>query len=666
MRHTTALFTLALLHSIAGTSPISFAATPGAVQGTVPDFSIPGANGETISLSNNGAEITVLCFLGVECPLARVYGPRLDSLAEKFADQGVRFIGINSNIQDSMDDLKGYVGDHKLKFPCGKDYDRNVALSAKATRTPEVVVVDRNGNIRYRGRIDDQYQPGIARNEATRHDLRRALEQLVAGQDVSTPRTEAVGCLIALPRKSSESTPSNVTYCNQVARVLQKHCVECHREGEIGPFVLDDFDEVVGWADMMVEVIDEKRMPPWHASPNHGSFANARHMPESDKELIRKWVASGTPFGDADELPKKPEYLSGWRLPREPDEEYDIHRDGFAVPADGIVEYQYFVVDPKFTEDKWIRAAQVIPGNPSVVHHCIVFVRPPDGSGFDDFGLVSAYVPGQTSTTLPEGYARKIPAGSRFVFQMHYTPTGTPQLDKTKLGLVFAKPESVTHEVVALVGIQQQFEIPPNTAEHTVFGKVRRFPKHGKLLAIAPHMHLRGRSFRLHAITSQQTKTLLDVPHYDFNWQHSYELSEELPLDQIQELHFEATFDNSADNPTNPEPNEYVYWGDQTWQEMAVLFLTVATPIAKPDSQGQPEPARPDPRARFTDAEIKKASRLTKEYFDRFDKNGDGTLSFRELPTSVRMFTNYDDDRDGVISWEEIQSQSLSRVWRAR
>ncbi len=250
--------------------------------GSVSDFSLPTCDGSSVSLSSDpSAEFHVLCFLGTECPLARVYGPRLQRMSDEYQSRGVRFIGINSNVQDSMDELRHYVSAHKIRFAVAKDYDRSVALKIGATRTPEVFVIDRGGVVQYQGRIDDQYQPGIARAEATQHDLQDAIDQLLAGQSVNKPRTQAVGCLIALPQKAAAaSTPGEVTFCDQVSRVLNEHCVDCHRQGEIGPFVLDDYDEVVGWADMCLEVIEQGRMPPWHADPKYGQFANSRNMSE--------------------------------------------------------------------------------------------------------------------------------------------------------------------------------------------------------------------------------------------------------------------------------------------------------------------------------------------------------------------------------------------------
>ncbi len=640
------------------------AAAPGVPFAQVSDFSLPTTDGGSVSLSADvDVTLQVICFLGTECPLARVYGPRLQRMSDEYHSRGVRFLGINSNLQDSMEDLRRYVSEHDIRFPIAKDYDRSVAIQIKARRTPEVFVIDRGGIVCYSGRIDNQYQPGIARSEATQHDLRDAIDQLLAGHPVVHPRTEAVGCLISLPRERTASkSDSDVTFCKQVIRVLQEHCVECHRDGEIGPFALDEYDEVVGWADMALEVIDQGRMPPWHADPRFGSFANARHMPDEAKQILHQWVESGTPYGSAADLPAKREYVQGWQLPAPPDVVLCMADEPFQVPADGTVEYQYFVVDPGFKEDKWVSAVEVVPGNRAVVHHCIAFIRPPDGADFRDIGLLSAYVPGQRSVDLPEGYARRIPARSKIVFQVHYTPTGKPETDLTRIGLVLADPDQVTHEVYALGGIEQDFEIPPQASNFTVSGRIRSFPENGLLLSIAPHMHLRGKSYQLTAESDTGNQTLLSVPQYDFNWQHSYELKNPLPLQSVRTLRFTATFDNSSNNPTNPDPTEYVTWGDQTWQEMAVTFISVAEPrvgnrkpVAADTMSAQQQQDRQAELTRQADA-------FADRYIARFDKNGDGSLASHELPDSVRRWGNLDHNFDDHISRDELIEEFYWRL----
>jgi peroxiredoxin len=206
-------------------------------------FSLPATDGSVISVGADASvPYRVVCFLGAECPLANLYAPRLNRLATEFKDRGVRFIGINSNLQDSMPELAAYVKKHELVFPMVKDYDRAAALGFGASRTPEVFVVDAAGVIRYQGRIDDQYRPGLLRPKLERQDLRIAMEQVLSGKRVAVARTTATGCLISLPREVDEE--SEVTFCNQISRMLRKNCVECHRRGQIGPFALDQYDEL--------------------------------------------------------------------------------------------------------------------------------------------------------------------------------------------------------------------------------------------------------------------------------------------------------------------------------------------------------------------------------------------------------------------------------------
>lgn len=447
--------------------------------------------------------------------------------------------------------------------------------------------------------------------------------------------------------------------------MLQKHCVECHRTGEIGPFSLESFEDVVGWAETSMEVIDNGRMPPWHADSQHGSFANARQMPDEDKQVIRDWIAAGLPRGDENQLPEPAVFASGWQTGQKPDFEFSMSERPYQIPAEGTVEYQYFVVDPGFKEEKWVTAAQVIPGNRSVVHHAIVFIRPPDDQKFRGVGWLTAYVPGQRMIPMPAGHARRVPAGSRFVFQMHYTTNGIPHEDLSKVGIVLTDRQNVTDEMITLIGIDQEFEIPPHAASHEVSGKVRWMPKTGKLLAIAPHMHVRGKSFNLYSEKDGHSETLLHVPQYDFNWQHSYVLAEPLPLSSVDQLTFKTTFDNSEKNPFNPDPTQWVNWGDQTWEEMAVVFLEVSEPL-EPQSTaaagGNASIAAAEPSASSADSSDdamlreKKIAAFVDEFFERLDTNGDGILSRLEAPVALRThFGRYDANGDQIVERSEIR-----------
>jgi len=627
-------------------------------------------HGKTVE-SADGDQIRVLCFLGVECPVARFYASRIDGLAKRFTDKKFQFLGINSNLHDSIADLQRFEKELGLSFRQVKDSDQSIARTFSATRTAEVVVTDGKGNILYRGRIDDQYAPGIKRSVSTRNELEDAITSLLDGKSPTTTRTEPVGCLITLEKKIAES--ASVTFCKQVAPILYEHCYECHRPSEIGPFDVSHYDELRGWADMVVEVIEQKRMPPWHATDTEFTFKNARHFPAKSLDTLKQWVRDGAPYGSPSDLPKLPDTMSGWRLPKAPELVVPMRDRPYTIAASGAIDYQYFVVDPKITEDRWVSAAQVIPGNASVVHHAIVFIRPPDGVDSNGVGWLTAFVPGQRATMFPTGYARRLPAGSKLVFQMHYTPNGVEQSDITKIGVNFIEPDQVTHEVFTLVGLDQEFEIPPGAANHPVSTSLSRWPRDSELLAIMPHMHLRGKSFQLTATAKSpsadntQSSIILDVPRYDFNWQHTYELESPIPLNSMQKLNVMVSFDNSSNNPFNPNPNEYVLWGDQTWEEMAVAFLEVAKPLkevqepknsvsSSKQNSLEASPAR-------TPDEDPKAVAFADKLLQKYDRNRDNQLSKEEAPQIIRdySFSKLDSNGNGIVTRDEIMTAARNR-----
>jgi peroxiredoxin len=610
----------------------------------------------------------VFCFLGVECPVARLYASRLEELVTRYRDRGVQFIGVNSNPHDSAEEVATAAAELGLTFPFVKDASQQVARRLAATRTAEVVVVDAAGHVAYRGRIDDQYAPGVTRPTPTRHDLAEALDAVLAGRPVASAETTPVGCLITFVDAPVEPAADAPTFTAAVAPVLFQHCGECHRPGDIGPFDISDYAEVRGWGEMMVEVMEQGRMPPWHASPEHGEFKNVRTLPAGTIELVRRWLDAGMPFGDAAEMPALPPAVAGWRLPREPDVVVAMDRDGFRVPASGTVEYQYYVADPGLEEDLWVSAAQVVPGATDVVHHAIAFARPPDDAAFTSLGLITAYVPGQRATILPPGHARRVPAGSKIVYQMHYTPSGTERVDLSQLGLVGMPAADVTHEVLTIAAMEQDFVIPPHASSYPVEAVTSRWPAGATLLAISPHMHLRGRAFQVIAVRATGEELLLDVPRYDFNWQHTYELTDPLPLDDVEALKIVAVFDNSTENPANPAPAEDVMWGDQTYEEMALAFFEVSRPLAAADSGGRGTTAggRDEMAGGSTGAVELRAATYADGFLARFDRNHDGVVTKAEASAVVRMlsFSILDRDGDGRITRSELVAAVQDRLGR--
>jgi len=550
----------------------------------VESFTLRDFRGKQHSLDDfSDAKLVVLAILGTECPLAKLYAPRLQELANEFAGSGVAFLGIMPNQQDSTTEMAAFARIHGVAFPLLKDVGNAVADRLNAVRTPEVFLIDQDRRVRYWGRIDDQYgftalRQSYQQPEPQRRDLAVAIEELLSGHPVSVPFAEAPGCHIGRVRKPDPR--SKVTYSNQIVRILNANCVFCHREGQIAPFTLTSYEDAVGWAEMVREVVEQQRMPPWHADARYGRFANDARLSDEDKRLIDEWVSAGAPEGDPSRLPDPPKFAKGWEIP-EPDEIIYMRDKPYRVPAQGVVEYQDFVVDPGWKEDRWIQAIEPRPGNPAVVHHILVFVSPPrkfrrEGPGQLRTEWIGAFAPVIRQSPLDPGMARFIPAGSKLIFQLHYTPNGSEQLDRSYLGVVFADPSKIRKEVAVASAGNYAFRIPPGDPSREVVADYT-FSRDSILLRLMPHMHLRGKDFRFDAIYPDgKTEILLSVPHYDFGWQTIYTLEEPKRMPAGTTLHCVAHFDNSEDNLNNPDPTKTITFGEQTWDEMMIGFFEMA------------------------------------------------------------------------------------------
>ena len=548
----------------------------------IESFSLPDFHGKTRTLADfAGEKLVVVAFLGTECPLAKVYATRLVGLAKEFREQGVAFVAIDSNLQDSMTEIGTFARIYELDFPMLKDLDNRVADQFGAVRTPEVFVLDGERRIRYWGRIDDQYGfqtgAGYAKPRLQRRDLAVAIEELLAGKPVSEPIMTADGCLIGRVRKTEPQ--GEVTYTKHIASILQNRCVECHRPGEVAPFSLTAYDEVVGWAPMMKEVVSEGRMPPWFADPAFGHFANDARLSDDEKQLLYTWIDNGCPEGNPSDLPAPRQFVEGWRI-GQPDQVIYMADDPLTVPAEGVVDYQYFTVDPGWKEDKWVKISEARPDNRGVVHHIIVFVQPPgDQSGaFGRRGGLAGFAPGSLPIAAPEGAATFVPGGSKLVFQMHYTPNGVVSKDRSSIGVVFADPKTIKRKMKGGVAGTVGFKIPAGDGNYEVTAK-HKFMRDTVMLNLTPHMHLRGKDFKYELEYPDGTReVILNVPRWDFNWQLRYEFAEPKLVPKGSRLYCTAHFDNSADNLANPDPTAEVTFGDQTFEEMMFGFYTAYDP----------------------------------------------------------------------------------------
>jgi hypothetical protein len=396
---------------------------------------------------------------------------------------------------------------------------------------------------------------------------------------------------------SSASVASDVTFYKDVLPVLQNKCQECHRSGEVAPMSFTTYDEVRPWAKAIKTAVVTKKMPPWFADSHFGKFSNDRSLPQADIDTLVAWVDGGAKEGIAKDAPKPRQYTYGWQIGT-PDQVLELPT-AIQVPAAGVVDYIYIVMPTKFTEDKWVTMAEVRPDQRAVIHHVLAFVREPgshwlqeaqpgvpyvpkpEGQGGDGGGLpgelLVGYAPGLQPQISNPGEAKLIKAGSDIVLQLHYTPNGKAVEDHSKIGLIFAK-EPPARRVMSMMAANFFLKIPAGNPNYEVHARLT-LPLDVNLVNMLPHMHLRGKDFEFKAVyPTGESQVLLNVPRYDFGWQLVYVENQELPLPKNTQIECIAHYDNSANNPANPDPTKVVRWGDQTFEEMMVGFFDVSFP----------------------------------------------------------------------------------------
>jgi hypothetical protein len=418
-------------------------------------------------------------------------------------------------------------------------------------------------------------------------------------------------CLGSTVLALAASAPPPTTFYKDALPVLQKNCQTCHRPGESGPMSFLNYETTRPWAKAIKNAVLTRKMPPWFADPHFGKFSNDRSLAQADIDTLVSWADTGAQAGNPKDAPKPIDWVEGWRIGK-PDQVISMPV-AFEVPASGTIDYQYIVIPTGFTEDKYVQLSEARPGNPAVVHHIIAFIREPgnpwlkdaqpgvpfvprerarraeaeakngdkpkqqDG-GFGDF--LAGYAPGTLPNIMKPGQAKLVKAGSDLVLQMHYTANGKATTDISRIGIVFATAKP-TERILTLAAANGSFAIPPGDSNYQVDSKIT-LQDDAMLINFLPHMHFRGKSFEYRVTyPSGEKETLLDVPHYDFNWQLSYELAQPKLLPKGTVIECTAHFDNSPNNPYNPDPTKEVHFGEQTWEEMMIGFMDVAVPMNK-------------------------------------------------------------------------------------
>jgi hypothetical protein len=407
-------------------------------------------------------------------------------------------------------------------------------------------------------------------------------------------------CLTTLAVNAGQapSKPPAPTYTKDVAPILFRNCTTCHRPGEIAPMSLLTYDDVRPRAKDIRDEVSEGHMPPWHADAPKGTFLNERGLTSQEKETIFRWVANGAPKGEAKDMPPAPSYPDGWAIGT-PDLVLQMP-ESYTVPAEGVIQYEYFYIPTNFTEAKWIQAVELRPGNREVVHHALAFYRakpdaqrtpvlrpnreqmtlpePPVQATHPQRDLqvpsrlLATYAPGTNPQIMRPGTAIRLEAGGVIELQMHYTTNGKAASDRTKVGIIFSKDPSA-REVRVTHFYNGQFVIPAGSPDTRVDADIS-FVGDATVWGIFPHTHVRGKKWEyVLELPDGTRKPILSVPKYDFNWQTYYMFKEPLEVPKGSRLLSSAWYDNSPGNKSNPDPQADVKWGDQTWEEMQYTGL---------------------------------------------------------------------------------------------
>lgn len=524
------------------------------------------------------AKAVVLMITGNGCPIVRQNGPKFQSLKEKFSGKRIRFWMINANSQDDLASLRTEANKLSITIPVLKDESQLVAYSLGVQRTAEVIAINtKDWSIFYRGAIDDQLVEGASKPAPTVNYLEDALQAFLGGKEIAEPKTRAAGCIVHY--EGALGKPATVPgYAHDVAPILASRCASCHSEGNIGTFNMSDYKTVKGYSDTLREWILNKQMPPWHADPHYGKFRDDRSLPVDEARTLVRWVDAGCPRGDGEDslvaLARNPPQLEGWVLGK-PD--YIVRpTETMKIPATGTVEYITNIVESPILEDAWLHAAVIRPDNKKVLHHAIVYLEVPEKHGKGEVDVwLAGWGPGYRMAAYPEGTGKFLPKGAKLRWQIHYTTEGSEQTDLTELGLYLLK-EKPPVEIHVLPVLSPDFRIQPNNRDSRTMA-VREFHRDTMLYEMNPHMHKRGSWFRFEALYPDgKFETLLSVPKYDFNWQTGYVLAEPKLLPAGTRILCTGGFDNSRHNPSNPDPNKEVVWGEQSWEEMFIGFITVA------------------------------------------------------------------------------------------
>lgn len=527
-------------------------------------------------------EAVVIMVQGNGCPIARNANHTYKDLEKKYASKDVKFLMLNANIQDNRDSIAKEAKEFGIDVPILVDETQIIAESFGVERTADTFIIDPDSwTVAYRGSLDDRLGYETQKMKADERYVADALDAVLADQEPELAYTDAKGCIVSLPEQQRREAHKQISYSEDVAPILIDKCIDCHREDGIGPFAMNSYEMIQGFAPMIREVIRTKRMPPWHADPHYGNFSNDRSLSEEQVKTLVHWIEAGAPRGKGpDTLAQYDADFPKWAM-GEPDVVVDIPSTD--VPATGIVDYLYPNARNPLDEDAWVKAVEIIPGERKALHHVITTFGVPDKEsrrGFRVVGGLGGYVPGNSVDDFPENTGVLLPKGAIFNFQMHYTTFGKAVTDNSKMG-IYLHDEKPKYPLDSITLVNNQIMIPANTKEHWEKKETSPLERDVLVYSLLPHAHFRGKAASYVALYPDGSEeTLLSVPNYDFNWQTTYLFEEPKLLPAGTVIQYNQSWDNSVQNPANPDPNRTVPWGQQSWDEM--LFGVVRFRYANP------------------------------------------------------------------------------------
>ena len=522
-----------------------------------------------------GPKGLVVFLRGAECPVSKRYGNETARIEEEYRPRGLGFLFVDMEDPSAPEAIREEIATFGFEGRYALDPEQRLGLELGATRTTEVFLLDAARTLLYRGAIDDQYGRGVTLAEPRTRFLRDALDSLLSGTSVLVEATKAPGCVLPAKERAQAPEQASPTYHREVSRILQQNCVECHHKGGAGPFALESLEDVRRKSGMIGNVVEEGSMPPWFPAPGTGPWLKERRLTADERGTLLRWLAAGAPEGDASDAPRARQWPDGWRI-GEPDLVFATP-ESFQVPAEGLVDLQFSVTDEATPADMWVQSIQVLPEAPQVVHHVMVFLRAPGKPQEFFYG----YRPGCDPLVYDDSVARFVPAGSRFRFAVHYAPNGVAVSDRTRLGFVRARRPPNFEAIMRTLSNEDLFI--PAGADHVSVTASFEMPWRIMIRSLFPHMHLRGKGFRLEAFLPDSTRELLiELDTWDIDWQYSYDFREWRTYPMGTKLVATAWYDNSAANPDNPDPTVDVRHGQRTNDEMMMAGLELVRPNRRP------------------------------------------------------------------------------------